>query len=72
MHEGRTSLRAAELADELRGSIQGFEPSTEAGQEVRSEGLTQLDDLDEDRALLLLEVREGLPRSYGSFLSPGA
>jgi len=61
MREGRTSPRAAELADELRSSIQDFEPRTEAVQELRSEGLTQLDDLDEDRALRLLEVREGLP-----------
>jgi hypothetical protein len=61
MHQGETSPRAAELAVELRESIQGFEPRTEAEQELRSEGLTQLDGLDEDRALRLLEVREGLP-----------
>jgi hypothetical protein len=61
MHEGRTSPRAEELADELRSSIQYFEPRTEAEQALRSEGLTQLDDLDEARALRLLEVREGLP-----------
>jgi hypothetical protein len=61
MREGRTSPRAAALADELRESIQDFEPSTEAEQALRSEGLTQLDDLDEYRALRLLEVREGLP-----------
>jgi hypothetical protein len=61
MREGRTSPRAAELADELRRSIQDFEPRTETGQQLRGEGLTQLDDLDEDRALRLLEVREGLP-----------
>jgi hypothetical protein len=61
MREGRTSPHAAELADELRESIQDFEPGTEAEQALRSEGLTQLDDLDEFRALRLLEVREGLP-----------
>lgn len=61
MREGRTSERAGELADELRASIQDFEPGTEAGQVLRSEGLTQLDDLYEHRALRLLEVREGLP-----------
>lgn len=54
--------RAGELADELRESIQDFEPGTESEQALRSEGLTQLDDLDEYRALRLLEVREGLPR----------
>jgi hypothetical protein len=61
MHEGRTSPRAAEHADELRDSIQDFQPRTEAEQALRSEGLTQLDELDEARALRLLEVREGLP-----------
>jgi hypothetical protein len=62
MREGQTSRRAGDLADELRGSILDFEPRTEAGQELRAAGLTQLDDLDETRALRLLEVREGLPR----------
>jgi hypothetical protein len=37
------------------------EPRTEAGQTLQSEGLTQVDDLDEHRALRLLEVREGFP-----------
>jgi hypothetical protein len=58
---GQTSPRAADLADELRESIQDFDPRTEAGQELRAAGLTQLDDLDETRSLRLLEVREGLP-----------
>jgi len=62
MREGRTSPRAAELADELRESIQEFEPDESTEEALRSEGLTQLDDLDEARALRLLEVREGLPR----------
>jgi Protein of unknown function (DUF4239) len=62
MREGRTSTRAGDLADELRDGIQDFEPRTEAAQALRSEGLAQLDDLDEFRALRLLEVREGLPR----------
>ena len=61
MGEGRTSPRAAELADELRVSIQDFEPRTPAEQQLSEAGLTQLDDLDERRALRMLEVREGLP-----------
>jgi len=61
MREGRTSPRAGELADELRASIQDFQPGTENEQALRSEGLQQLDDLGEYRALRLLEVREGLP-----------
>jgi hypothetical protein len=61
MREGRTSPHAAEHADELRDSIQDFQPRTEAEQALRSEGLSELDELDEARALRLLEVREGLP-----------
>jgi hypothetical protein len=60
MREGRMSPHAA-LAAELRRSIQDFEPRIGAEQALRSEGLEQLDDLDGDRALRLLEVREGLP-----------
>jgi Protein of unknown function (DUF4239) len=65
MQQGRTSPRAEMLAAELRSSIQDFEPRTEAQQALQSEGLTQVDDLDEHRALRLLEVREGFPPSCG-------
>jgi Protein of unknown function (DUF4239) len=61
MQQGRTSPRAEDLAAELQRSIQDFEPRTEAEQALQSEGLTQVDDLDEERALRLLEVREGIP-----------
>jgi hypothetical protein len=61
MREGRTSPRAEALATELQRSIQDFEPRTVAEQALQTEGLTQVDELDEERALRLLEVREGLP-----------
>jgi hypothetical protein len=61
MQQGRTSPRAETLVAELRSSIQDFEPRTEAEQALQSEGLTQVDDLNEERALRLLEVREGIP-----------
>jgi hypothetical protein len=61
MAEGRTSSRAEELAAELRSSIQDFQPSTEAEQALQSDGLTQVGELEENRALRLLEVREGFP-----------
>ena len=61
MAQGRTSPRAEELAAELRSSIRDFQPRTEAEQALQSEGLTQVGDLDEVRALRLLEVREGFP-----------
>jgi ABC-type branched-subunit amino acid transport system permease subunit len=49
------------LATELRSSIQDFRPRTEAEQALQSEVLTQVGELDETRALRLLEVREGFP-----------
>jgi hypothetical protein len=61
MAQGRTNPRAEALVAELQGSIQDFEPRTEAEQALQSEGLTQVDDLNERRALRLLEVREGFP-----------
>ena len=71
MRDGRTSSRAGKLADDLRGSIQVFEPGTESEKALRSEGLTRLDDLEQARALRLLEVREGLPRIIWVVLSVG-
>ncbi len=71
MREGQTSPRARELAEELRESIQNFEPGTESEEALRSEGLTRLDDPEEARALRLLEVREGLPRIIWVVLSVG-
>ena len=71
MRDGGTSPRAGELAVDLRESIQGFEPRTENERALRSEGLTQLDNLDEDRALRLLEVREGLPPPHVGSLGGG-
>jgi hypothetical protein len=45
----------------LRASFQEYQPATDTEQALQSEGLAQLDDFDEFRALRLLEVREGLP-----------
>jgi hypothetical protein len=61
MEQGRASPRAEALAAELRSSIQDFQPRTESEQALQSEGLTQLGELNENRALRLLEVREGFP-----------
>jgi Protein of unknown function (DUF4239) len=61
MAQGRTSPRAEALAAELRSSIQDFEPRTEAEQALQSEGLTQVGELDENRTLRLLKVRDGSP-----------
>jgi Protein of unknown function (DUF4239) len=61
MAQGRTSPRAEALAAELRSSIQDIEPRTEAEQALQSEGLTQVGELDENRTLRLLKVRDGSP-----------
>jgi hypothetical protein len=61
MERGRVSARAGEINDELQRSVMGFEPRTDAEQAVYAQALTLVQDLDEYRALRLLEVREGIP-----------
>jgi hypothetical protein len=61
MRQGQESPRAGALADELRRSIQDFEPSTDAEQALYTQGLERVHDLEEDREVRLLNVREGLP-----------
>lgn len=61
MEQGRLSPRAGETADELRRGIMGFEPSTSSEQAIYAQALTLIQDLDEYRALRLLEAREGIP-----------
>ncbi|QIN84932.1 DUF4239 domain-containing protein [Rubrobacter tropicus] len=61
MREGRISARAGAAADELRRSVLAFESRTERDDALYSQALTLVADLDEGRALRLLEVREGIP-----------
>lgn len=61
MEQGQTSPRAAALADELRRSIQSFESDTNAEQALYAQGLERIHDLDEDREVRILHVREGIP-----------
>lgn len=61
MEQGRLSPRAGETADALRRSVVGFEPGTSGEAAVYAQSLTMLQDLDEYRALRLLEAREGIP-----------
>ncbi len=61
MRQGRASARAGEIGDELRRSVMGFEPGTEAEQAVYAQALTLVQEFDEYRTLRLLEVREGMP-----------
>ena len=61
MREGRTSARAGATADELRRSVLAFESRTETEGALYSQILTLVAELDEGRALRLLEVKEGIP-----------
>lgn len=61
MEQGRLSPRAGALADDLRRGVMGFEPGTSGEQAVYSQALEAVRDLDEYRALRLLDAREGIP-----------
>jgi hypothetical protein len=61
MGEGQASSQAWAIVDELRRSIDGFEPSTSTEQTLHANQVTLVDDLLEDRRLRLLDSREGVP-----------
>jgi hypothetical protein len=61
MRGGQTSPRAGTLADDLRRSIEDFEPSTATEQAVYAQELERVRDLDKAREVRLLNVSEGLP-----------
>lgn len=61
MEQGRLSPRAGATADELRRAVMGFKPGTGGEQAIYAQALTLIQDLDEYRALRLLEAREGMP-----------
>ncbi|HEX6708974.1 MAG TPA: hypothetical protein VF068_01465 [Rubrobacter sp.] len=72
MARGRSSERAAEIADNLRRGVLDLDPKSGVEQEVYAQGLTLIQDLDEYRALRLLEVREGIPKMLWAVLLVGA
>jgi hypothetical protein len=61
MAEGRSSPRAWALLDDMRGTLEGFEPRTKAGQVLYQEGLTQIHDLANARRMHLVEANQGIP-----------
>ena len=61
MGEGQESSQAWALVDELRRSIDWFEPSTSMEQTLHARQVTLVDELMEDRRLRLLQSREGVP-----------
>jgi hypothetical protein len=72
MARGRSSEHAAQIAYGLRRSVMDFDPNTSAEQAVYAQALTLVQDLDEYRALRLLEVREGIPDMLWVVLLVGA
>ncbi len=69
MEQGRTPLmehtRATPsgwvLIDDIRATLQGYEPRTEAGQELYAEGLDQVQRLADARRMRLVASEESIP-----------
>lgn len=60
LKQGRSSPRAATLLDDLRRGVQETEPRTDAQGTLQAESLSELDELEEDRALRLVTASEGI------------
>src|SRR3712207_2840239 len=50
-----------DLIDDMRATLQGFEPRTEAEAQIYAEGLDQIDRLGDDRRMRLVAAEEGMP-----------
>ena len=61
MGEGQESAQAWAIVDELRRSIDGFEPSASTEQTLHAQQVTLVDDLTAERRLRLLQSHEGIP-----------
>ncbi len=61
MQEGRVSARAGEISEPLRRGLLASEPHTDWEDDPYARSLTFVGELDENRALRVPEVREGLP-----------
>jgi uncharacterized protein (DUF983 family) len=69
MEQGRTpslkrsqeTSRAWVLIDDIRATVQGYEPRTAAGQQLYAEGLDQVQRLADARRMRLVAAEEGLP-----------
>jgi hypothetical protein len=55
------------LIDDIRASIQGFEPHTKAQEQLYAEGLDQVATLADARRMRLVALEEGSPASSGPF-----
>jgi membrane protease YdiL (CAAX protease family) len=61
MRQGQESPRAKTHLEDLRRSVQDFQPRTDAQSDLYSASLTELDELEANRELRLLAVNEGIP-----------
>ena len=61
LEQGQSSPHAETLLDELRRGVQEIEPATNAQGALLTQALAELSELEEDRVLRLVLVREGLP-----------
>ena len=61
MRKGQSSLHADELLNEIRGSIQDIEPSTDSARAAQTQELSRVHDLTQDRSVRLLHLYTGLP-----------
>ena len=76
MEEGSEGERGTpegwDLIDDIRTTLQGFEPQTEAEQGLYGEGLAQIDRLGDDRRMRLVAAEEGIPGVLWAVLVFGA
>lgn len=61
MRQGQSSPRATELVNEIMGSLQDFEPSTDSERPAYAQGMSRVHDLTQDRDVRLLNLYTGLP-----------
>ena len=61
MQNGRVSAKAGMISVELRRGVLDFEPRTDWEDDLYAQALTLVGELDQNRALRLLEAREGIP-----------
>jgi hypothetical protein len=71
LEQGRASQRAWTLTEEMRLSIQSFEPDTDAEQVIYDQALTRIHDLVDQRRLRLLEAQQGIPHVLWGVLLVG-
>ena len=76
MEEGRAPLMTQTrgtpagwaIIDDIRATLQGFEPTTKAQEQLYAEGLDQLDALTDARRMRLVAAEEGVPGVLWSVL----